>query len=660
MKLADVLEQMNKSQLQAYYQHWFPQAPMERTRDALVEKLRAAMTDPECICSRFEALRPAEKCFIQALLLLEDCVGTVSEIRRERPARRIADFEMESILRRLKEQGFLQKVSRVRDGRRDECFTIPEEMAEALRAVVDVERRGAGELLSLAAALDRFGVRSVNVQEACTTQAARERINAIGDPTLRAVVWSALEDYGGILTSSVWRRAGGTGRLNKAAWRRELEERFLGTTGCLNLRDFGIDLEEESLCIYQEIVFAYGMKQAREEVQENEIELSVGGDLVVDLSRLLQILLIEPLDVTRDGFLYKRTEEKLTSQFVLTSYSNLFEGRVLEHLVGLADRLKLVSRSEGKMRINPARVRVWEKRSVRGRVKKIFELFLDETSREHYSFHQRYLRRILLDLLGRFPPRTYLGVRGLVKAAVARFLLNLQKFGIERQYKARIEGNFRTETSLVPLQRLTYDLYFWLVHRLALAGVVDVGYRRAHLHSVALSPLGAAVLGVSEPGESEEGGLLVNPDFEVIQLPGGADHAEETFMLSRFAERTASDRVKRYRLTRESIKRAILSGMKLEEILDVLNRSARKDIPANVLYSLQEWAEGVELIHRERAVVLRSRTPEGMDRLVEVLTERKVRVERLTPTVCIVKGTRGERALSQLRERLKENGIYID
>ena len=79
-----------------------------------------------------------------------------------------------------------------------------------------------------------------------------------------------------------------------------------------------------------------------------------------------------------------------------------------------------------------------------------------------------------------------------------------------------------------------------------------------------------------------------------------------------------------------------------------------------MLYTIKEWAEGVELIHRERAVVLRSRTPEAMDRLLGVLEEKKIVAERLTPTVSLVKGTRGERALNQLRDRLRESGIYID
>jgi hypothetical protein len=190
--------------------------------------------------------------------------------------------------------------------------------------------------------------------------------------------------------------------------------------------------------------------------------------------------------------------------------------------------------------------------------------------------------------------------------------------------------------------------------------MVDLGYRRGHLHSVALSSLGASVLGREGGGEGEGGGLLVNPDFEVLQLPGGVRQAEDSFILSRFAERVGSDRVKRYRLTRESVKRAILAGMGLSDTIRFLEDRAREPIPSNVTYTIREWAEGLELIRRHRAVVLRSRTEDGMDRLTDILAEKKIAFERVAPTMAILRGTKAERILLQCREKLRDEGIYID
>ena len=131
----------------------------------------------------------------------------------------------------------------------------------------------------------------------------------------------------------------------------------------------------------------------------------------------------------------------------------------------------------------------------------------------------------------------------------------------------------------VPLERLYYDLYHWLVHRLGLLGITDLGYREGHLETIALSSLGAAVLGRKGAAAVHAGGLLVNPDFEILQFPGGAHEAEDAFTLSRFAERIGADRVKRYRLTRESVKRAILAGMHLSAIESFLKTRARTAVP---------------------------------------------------------------------------------
>jgi len=80
----------------------------------------------------------------------------------------------------------------------------------------------------------------------------------------------------------------------------------------------------------------------------------------------------------------------------------------------------------------------------------------------------------------------------------------------------------------VPLERLYYDLYHWLVHRLGLLGVADLGYRDGHLESLALSSLGAAVLGHAGAPAAQTGGLLVNPDFEILQFPGSEHEAEDS------------------------------------------------------------------------------------------------------------------------------------
>jgi hypothetical protein len=655
MKLCDALERLQKSQLQVYFQYWFPETAKDGTRDQLVRKLLGAMGDPSKICRRFDALKPPERSFIESLLVLADATGTVTEVRAQKPSRRIQDFEVETILRRLKEQGFIHKADGARGARAD-CFTIPDEIVAALRGSVDVDDRAPLELISRAAVSPDAPI----AEEFPDGEAVAARVAALKDGALKAVVKTTLEDHGGILPLSAWRRAGGRERLHTPEWRAALEAQGLGTTGMLNLKSFGVEIEEEALCVYQEAVIAHSRANARTNGSNGETTIRTGSDLIVDLNRLLQLLYIQPLELTREGTLYRRMEEKLKQEFVLASYGGLGEGRLLELLVTLATKLKLVERTDGRLQVQMTRVKAWERKDVVARVKRILEVFQKEHTREHYSFHQKFLREIALEELGKLVPEQFVAARGFVRTAVARFLCSLKTLPVSAAFTERLERNVVAEALFVPLERLYYDLYHWLVHRLGLLGIADLGYRDGHLESLALSSLGAMILGRAGAAEGQTGGLLINPDFEILQFPGSEKEAEEAFTLSRFAERIGADCVKRYRLTRESVKRAILAGMPLASIVSFLETHARAPVPGNVIYTLGEWADGLELVRRQRAVALRSITPEGMDRLAEALKEGHFSFERVAPTVTLLFGDKAEQTLLGQRERLQEDGIYID
>ena len=100
--------------------------------------------------------------------------------------------------------------------------------------------------------------------------------------------------------------------------------------------------------------------------------------------------------------------------------------------------------------------------------------------------------------------------------------------------------------------------------------------------------------------------------------------------------------------------------MPLAAIENFLKARARTPVPGNVIYTLGEWAEGLELVRRQRAIALKSVTPEGMDRLAEALKEGHLAFERVAPTVGLLFGDKAEQALLAQRERLQEDGIYID
>jgi hypothetical protein len=108
--------------------------------------------------------------------------------------------------------------------------------------------------------------------------------------------------------------------------------------------------------------------------------------------------------------------------------------------------------------------------------------------------------------------------------------------------------------------------------------------------------------------------LIVQPNFDLMAM---APVSEALLVqLDRFAERLRLEHVAYYRLTKQSVTRAIQMGLRAEEIQQTLEQAAGGSIPQNVQYSLVEWerqARRVELW--PRAALLEVDQPELLDSL---------------------------------------------
>ena len=309
------------------------------------------------------------------------------------------------------------------------------------------------------------------------------------------------------------------------------------------------------------------------------------------------------------------------------------------------------------------------------KVGQVFEIYRGERRGQRWSFHQTAIREIFTEHLRTIAPGRWLLARSFLTAIIARYLLGLDERKVSAEFHDRCKGDFRNETLVVPISKLFHDLSYWVLHRLALLGLVDVGYREGSFHALKLSKLGQRCLGLASaeglvrppvedsprpPAPSgEDGGLvLVNPDFEILIYPDSDEEAVWTVSL--FADRVDSNRVKRYRLTRESVKRGIVAGLEREEIVSFLERHAHGAIPHNVLYSLREWTEGVELVRRQKGLLLRAQTPSGAELLSKILEGREVPFERLNETTIMVRGGKNERAVTDLQEHFRDHGLYVE
>jgi hypothetical protein len=124
-----------------------------------------------------------------------------------------------------------------------------------------------------------------------------------------------------------------------------------------------------------------------------------------------------------------------------------------------------------------------------------------------------------------------------------------------------------------------------------------------------LTELGRVVFGAPEveaaPKSGETRFLTVQPNLEVVAYLDSAD-ARQVCTLSRFAASAsrADSPVQTFELRRDSLYRALESGMTMEEVRAFLTEHGKTELPANVERMLSEWAGRRESLILRTKVVL--------------------------------------------------------
>ena len=80
--------------------------------------------------------------------------------------------------------------------------------------------------------------------------------------------------------------------------------------------------------------------------------------------------------------------------------------------------------------------------------------------------------------------------------------------------------------------------------------------------------------------------LIIQPNFELLLLQ--PDYAT-LYKLLPFTKVAQIDMVSRLTLTQESVRRGVEAGYSIDQILHTLQECSQKELPQNVLYTLQDW-----------------------------------------------------------------------
>ncbi|MFH5183023.1 helicase-associated domain-containing protein [Paenibacillus sp. TAB 01] len=107
----------------------------------------------------------------------------------------------------------------------------------------------------------------------------------------------------------------------------------------------------------------------------------------------------------------------------------------------------------------------------------------------------------------------------------------------------------------------------------------------------------------AEADQEESQRFYVQPDFELL-VPPGVGFAVR-WELSVIADLHKSDQLSVYRLTKESLQRAMENGRKPEEIVRFLERFSIYGVPDNVKLTLEQWAKPFGKVGLAQVMLLR-------------------------------------------------------
>jgi hypothetical protein len=142
-------------------------------------------------------------------------------------------------------------------------------------------------------------------------------------------------------------------------------------------------------------------------------------------------------------------------------------------------------------------------------------------------------------------------------------------------------------------------------------GLVELGMEGHNVVSLRLTGLGRAMLqptaggAVAAPAVEGAAAWVVQPTFEIMVYIDQATPERMAF-LERHAERMqVQQHIAQYRLTRDSIYRALESGSVLDDILARLRAGSSRDLPQNVEQEIKSWASLREriTIHRNAHLI---------------------------------------------------------
>ncbi len=629
--LADAVGKRPKSDLFDLYNFWcgngatrMPRDPVE-VRRAVLER----MSDSALVEERVGDLGRRLGSVFERLVRAPGHRCTYTELVDSRELSYLSTYDMEACLTALQRRALVVEEAGARFAEVGlRMYAVPSELVDALLRQRRKAERGTFDVITLRGHLDQMyadpeRARRITPQRLremykmyARETAAESRIERLPDG-VRDLVHKAILEFGGILPRGLFERMDTElPHWNGRRWRMILEQSLVGTVQELDLSRYGIRHGDETLVVFNEVALAWLRRVAvPSDPDRPHEELSLGIDLISNLSRFLGFLLENDVRFTVKGEIFKTTEKKIIQYLIPNPGRELSREEVLEFIYRFCRHEGLIDCTGERTLAVTAAGYDWEQRPLAHKLKALHEFAIEEKTLEGEPFHQTRMRRILVRLLKRVEPDTWYDLMYLPFLARNTYLASLDDLGVEDWFAERSNG--AQYAPMDDAQRMAWNLARWVRQRMYLLGIVDLGYDKAQRPvAMRLTRSGARLLGVHDcpaPATGGVGNLVVTPDFEVVLFRSG-DDAELVHDLDRFCVRDKLGQLLHFRITEDSVRRSLAQGMRLEHILATLESHSRTPVPQNVSFSIRDWAKSAGLMALGEDLVIRCDDPETLRR----------------------------------------------
>lgn len=307
-----------------------------------------------------------------------------------------------------------------------------------------------------------------------------------------------------------------------------------------------------------------------------------GAAIIGDLLRFLSFLRKHDVRLTQAGVIYRRQQREIMETFLireevaddaseLTEYPDR-----LSFIVGFARWRRLVERSQGQLRL-AARAQEWLRTPSWQVWAELYQYWRDLGAVRDNDFDT------ILSLALSLPVGHWISLPRLIQE-------------VEPMTADRYHGNMQLR-----LQKQ-------FINPLLFCGWVATGVADDGLVVFRITDGGRAVFaGEVPPAEESATSFILQPSFDLL-VPRNIDPTV-LWELEGLADLVKPDQVLVYRLSRESVYRALCDGRSGDDIVAFLAGYARNGLPQNVAADLREWSEAYGRLRFQEVCLLLCDTP---------------------------------------------------